>query len=209
MTEESARDWIAATLHVPRETLDRIEVFIEFLRRENTSQNLIAASTLDQVWERHVLDSAQLLPLAPRTGSWLDLGTGAGFPGLIVAALGNHKVTLTESRRKRIDFLSEAVRILDIADRTEIVGARVEAMKPRRFDVISARAFAPLEKLLTIASRFADDRTIWVLPKGRGAHAELDAVRRTWQGAFRAEPSITDPQSAIIVADHVRPKEQP
>ena len=130
-----------------------------------------------------------------------DLGSGAGFPGLIVAALHNGPVTLVEERRLRVDFLHRAAEIIGVA--VEIVGARIERVAPRPFDVISARAFAPLGRLLALATGFSTRKTIWLLPKGRNAESELEALEPSWQGDFRLEPSLTDPDARIIVAEGI------
>lgn len=200
MTEDGARAWLQAR-NVPRETFARIEAFLAFLREEAARQNLIAASTFGRLWARHVVDSAQLLNHAGRWSSWLDVGSGAGFPGLIIALLGEGEVTLIESRAKRVAFLREAASIAGVADRVTVVGSRVETAPRRRFDVISARAFAPLPKLLDLAQPFADKATRWVLPKGKSAAEELEAARASWQGKFRLVPSITDSEASIIVAE--------
>jgi 16S rRNA (guanine527-N7)-methyltransferase len=187
--------------------MERLEGFVELLRTENEKQNLVSASSLEQVWSRHVLDSAQLTHLAPANAStWLDLGSGPGLPGLIVALLHRSKVTLVESRRLRADFLRRAAEVLGVADEVEIVCARAETMAPRPFEVISARAFAPLDKLLAIGSAFSTSGTCWILPKGRSAKSELEAARASWQGEFRLEPSVTDADSGIIVATGVSRK---
>ena len=204
MTEDEARAWLSAR-NVPRETFAQIEAFLAFLADEATRQNLIAASTLDTVWARHVVDSAQLMDHAGDWDSWLDLGAGAGFPGLIVAILGQGRVTLIESRTKRIAFLEEAARVAGVADRVAVIGSRVETAPKRRYDVISARAFAPLPKLLQLAEPFTDKSTCFVLPKGRSAAEELAAARGSWQGDFRLVPSVTDSEAAIIVAKGVTP----
>ena len=204
MTEDEARAWLEAR-NVSRETFGRIEAFLAFLRDEATRQNLIAASTLESVWARHVADSAQLLDHAGAWRSWLDLGSGAGFPGLIIAILGEGQVTLIESRAKRIAFLRDAAQIAGVADRVEVIGGRVETAAKRRYDVISARAFAPLPKLLDLAQPFTDKSTRFVLPKGKSAAEELAAARASWQGAFRLVPSVTDSEAAIIVADGITP----
>lgn len=209
MTEDDARAWLEGTLHVPRETCDRLSLFLSFLKEEALSQNLVARSTLETLWSRHVVDSAQLIPLAPsRKSGWLDLGSGAGFPGLIIAAITGGQVTLVEERRKRVEFLAKAIDILEVGNTTTIFAGRAETLPAATFDVISARAFAPLEKLFAIAARFSRPETIWLLPKGRSAQAELDAACGTWQGVFRLEPSVTDPDSAILIARNVRPREQ-
>ena len=203
MTEEEARAWLQAR-NVSRETFDRIEAFLAFLTEEAKRQNLIAASTLDSLWARHVVDSAQLLDHAGDWQSWLDLGAGAGFPGLIVAIIGEgRQVTLIESRTKRIAFLEEAARIAGVSDRVMVVGSRVETAPRRRHDVISARAFAPLPKLLDLAYPFTDKSTRFVLPKGKSAAEELAAARASWQGRFELVPSVTDSEAAIIVAGGV------
>ena len=193
-----------AALDVPRGTMDRLQGFVTLLTEENARQNLVSASSLEHVWSRHVLDSAQLIRFAPaKAETWLDLGSGPGLPGLIVALLHRSKVTLVESRRLRAEFLHRAAEALDILDKVEIVCARAETMEPRPFDVISARAFAPLDKLLTIGSAFSTKGTCWILPKGRSAKSELEAARASWQGDFRLEPSVTDADSGIIVASGV------
>jgi 16S rRNA (guanine527-N7)-methyltransferase len=204
MTEEEARAWLEAR-NVSRGTFDAIFRFLGFLTDEATRQNLIAASTLDSLWSRHVVDAAQLLDHAGVWESWLDLGSGAGFPGLIIALLGEGRVTLIESRAKRISFLLEAASIAGVAERVTVIGGRVETAPRHRYDVISARAFAPLPKLLEVAMPFADRRTRWVLPKGKSAGEELEAARASWQGAFRLVPSVTDSEAAIIVAEGVTP----
>lgn len=207
MTEDEARARTEALVDVPRGTWNDIDRFIAYLRDEAQRQNLVSASTLDHIWERHLLDSVQLLAW-DRPGHWLDLGTGAGFPGLIIAALRSGPTTLVESRRKRIAFLEGAVGLLGIGARTAIVGTRLEMMKVARHDVISARAFAPLDRLLAVAHPHSHDGTIWLLPKGQSAHSEVEAARRTWQGSFRVEPSLTDPVSGVVIAEHVRPRRQ-
>ena len=194
-----------AALDVPRETLDRLAAFSEYLRAENEKQNLVSRRTLDEVWARHFLDSAQLLRFSPpEPRSWLDLGTGAGFPGLILALLSDHRLTLVESRKLRVDFLTRAAGLLGIQDRVTIVCTSIEKFEVRSFGVISARAFAPLDRLLTLGERFATPNTRWVLPKGKNAQSELEAAESSWQGSFRLEPSITDPEARIIVAEGVR-----
>lgn len=206
MTEDDARAWLESEIGVSRETMERIERFITFLFDEGERQNLIAASTRDHVWARHVVDSAQLLPMAKGVGDgpWLDLGSGAGFPGLVVAALNDRPMILVESRRKRIEFLQQAVDLLGVAGHVTVLGARVEAVAPVAASVISARAFAPLDRLFTLGARFSRSGTLWLLPKGRNAQSELEAARNSWQGVFHVKQSITDAESAIIVAQGVK-----
>jgi 16S rRNA (guanine527-N7)-methyltransferase len=205
MDEAEARQRLA----VPRETLRRLEIFVALLREENQRQNLVSKASLDAVWSRHILDSAQLLNLAPAGARiWLDLGTGAGLPGLVIAAISPLQVTLVETRKLRADFLRLAAGQMEIADRVEILCAKAEAVPARLFDVISARAFAPLNRLLAIGSRFSTDKTLWILPKGRNAKTELEAAESSWQGDFRLEPSLTDADAQIVVASRVRPRKK-
>ena len=180
-----------------------------FLGAENERQNLVSRSSLENVWERHILDSAQLLRFAPHASTWVDLGAGAGFPGLVVAALSSGRFTLVETRRLRVDFLVRAAEIMGIEDRVEVLHSKVETVVPRPFDVISARAFAPLDKLLRIGLPLSNTETVWILPKGRNAKSELDAAQSSWQGEFRIEPSLTDADAGIIVARGVKPKRKP
>jgi 16S rRNA (guanine527-N7)-methyltransferase len=201
MTEEEAR----AALDVPRETLQCLKAFAALLREENARQNLVSNASLEHLWARHILDSAQLLRFAPPgAATWLDLGTGAGFPGLIAALLHPARTTLVEARRLRADFLARAAEVLGVAGKVEIVCAKLDAVAARPFEVISARAFAPLDKLFSVGERFSTPETIWVLPKGRNAKTELDAARASWQGDFRLEHSLTDADAGILVATGVQ-----
>lgn len=206
MTEEEARVWLAGHCDVSRETWQRLECLVEGVVAESESQNLIAASTIPAIWERHIVDSAQLL-LHASGQNWIDFGAGAGFPGLVIAAIAGIPVTLVESRRKRIEFLMAMADRMGLGRQVTVVGRRVEVVEPSEsFAVISARAFAPLPRLLELTTKFSTEDTRWVLPKGRSAADELAQVRRTWQGDFRIEPSVTDPEAGVIVAHRVRPK---
>jgi 16S rRNA (guanine527-N7)-methyltransferase len=206
-SEQEADEWIASHFHVSRETMSQLRAFAGLVEQENERQNLIARSSLPHIRRRHIADSAQLVRHAPADATrWLDLGSGAGFPGLIVALLWPGDVTLVESRRLRAEFLRAAASGLSLSQRLSVAHARLEQMTPRPFDVISARAFAPLDRLLLLATPFSTEKTRWILPKGRSAQSELDAARGAWQGDFRLEPSLTDPDAHIIVAEGVRPR---
>jgi 16S rRNA (guanine527-N7)-methyltransferase len=206
VTEDEARAWLDTHCHVSRGTWRQLEIFVGGVIAASHDQNLIAASTVPAIWERHIVDSAQLL-LHASGESWIDFGSGAGFPGLVIAALAGVPMTLVESRRKRIDFLTEMTNQMGLAGRVTVIGRRVEMIDPvEPFAVISARAFAPLPRLFELTTKFSTEDTRWVLPKGRSAADELVQARRTWQGDFRIEPSVTDPEAGVIVAGHVRPK---
>jgi 16S rRNA (guanine527-N7)-methyltransferase len=187
---------------VSRETYERLEAYVELLGVENKRQNLVSAATMARVWDRHIADSAQLLRFAPSPGSaWVDIGSGAGLPGIVIACLVKEPVTLIEPRRLRADFLHRVSESLGLEAR--IVCNKVERVRGQ-FDVITARAVAPLPRLLEISQHLSTRNSVWVLPKGRSASAELADAWRTWQGAFHVERSVTDEDSSIIVATDVR-----
>ena len=199
----------AASRPVSRETFALIELYVERLKAANRAQNLVAVSTLDFLWERHILDSAQLLRFETMRGaSWIDIGSGAGLPGIVIAALGEGPVTLVEPRRLRAAFLQETVGALGLAPRVTVVPARIEAVADA-FDMITARAVAPLAKLLGMANHLAHYGTVWALPKGRTAKSELAEAQRSWQCAVRSEVSCTDPDSTVLVLTGVRAKSKP
>ncbi len=206
MTEEEARAWLTAHCDVSRETWGRLERYVAILLSAMDEQNLIAESTRPHVWARHIVDSAQLLLHAKQAGEgdWIDLGSGAGLPGIVLACLSDRPVMMVESRRKRIDFLDSVIAQLELPY-ARVFGGRVEMAPPAQAAVISARAYAPLPKLFESALHLSDKKSLWVLPKGRNAQNELEAARPAWQGVFHVEPSVTDGDSAIIVAHAVKP----
>ena len=192
----------AAGRPVSRETLEKLEAYVALLEAENVRQNLVSASTLDDVWRRHIADSAQLVRFEPRTGaSWIDIGSGAGLPGIVIACLVAGPVTLVEPRRLRADFLHNVVESLEL-DAT-VACAKAERVGGR-FDMITARAVASLPQLLKISAHLSTRKTVWALPKGRSAERELAEARKAWQGDFRVEPSVTDDESFIVVGTEVR-----
>jgi 16S rRNA (guanine527-N7)-methyltransferase len=191
---------------VSRETLSLLEAFVERIRQASTTQNLVSASTLDTIWERHVIDSAQLVRFESQAGvSWLDIGSGAGLPGIVIAALVEGPMTLVEPRRLRAAFLEETVAALGLADRVSVRCAKVEHALGS-FDMIAARAVASLDRLLGMAIHLAHDGTVWALPKGKNAESELAEATRSWQCEARSEISVTDPQARILVLSKVRAK---
>ncbi len=204
MDEAEARAWIEAA-DVPRGTIKRLEQLVALVRDEAETHNLIAPSTMSAIWARHIVDSLQLLALAP-PGRWLDVGTGAGFPGLAVAAASDRRMTLAEPRALRAAFLARSVATLGLAARVTVHAGRAESLSGSPFAVVSARAVASLPRLFAAAAAVADRTTTWLLPKGRGALAELAEARGAWQGDFALVPSITDPAAAIVVARAVRPR---
>jgi len=198
-TEGEARSWLASLPECDDQAMDRIERLIALLQAENERQNLVSRASLDAVWRRHIVDSAQLLDYVPRgTSPWMDLGTGAGFPGLVIAALRPEcEILLVESRARRVAWLEKARLALGL-DRACVMGSRLELIETRKMAVISARAFAPLERLITLSARFSTKETLWLLPKGRSAQQELDELEG-WRHAFHVKQSLTEPNAGIIV----------
>lgn len=191
----------AAGCDVSRETLARLSAYEALLRDEAERQNLISRSTSDDFWNRHILDSAQLLRFAPPQARWCDIGSGAGLPGIVIACLASgSRVTLIEPRRLRAEFLHRVVDQLSL--NAEVIASKVEHAEGK-FDVITARAVARLAGLFKISSHLSTRNTIWALPKGRNALGELAEAKNSWQGVFHVEPSVTDPDSRIIVATGV------
>ncbi|MBX9884442.1 MAG: 16S rRNA (guanine(527)-N(7))-methyltransferase RsmG [Novosphingobium sp.] len=182
--------------------MGRLDVLVAALREENERQNLVSRPSLSTVWQRHIVDSAQLLHVSRETvpeGPWLDLGSGAGFPGLVVAALQPERlVTLVDSRRLRTEWLARAAALMGLSN-VEVVQSRVEDLAGRAWAVISARAFAPLDRLLDVAARFSTPETLWLLPKGAKAQHELEALGAEWNRVFHVEQSLTDPAAGIIL----------
>jgi 16S rRNA (guanine527-N7)-methyltransferase len=191
---------------VSRETLKRLELYAALVRRESALHNLVAASTIHNLWERHILDSAQLVRFEPFAGaSWVDIGAGAGLPGLVVGVLVTGSVLLVEPRRLRADFLSRAVAELGLANRVSVLCAKAERVHGE-YDVITARAVARLSRLLDLSTHLSTKNSLWVLPKGRSARSELDEAQRSWQCEAKSVPSRTDPDSEILLVRRVRSK---
>lgn len=197
-SEAAARDFCATLTDA--EGMDRLERLSAMLRDENTRQNLVSAKSLDSIWQRHIADSLQLLAYVPReTARWLDLGTGAGFPGLAVAlARPDMHMTLVESRKRRADWLRSVCASAGLKN-CVVMAERLEAVESFPAGVISARAFAPLDRLLKLSARFSTPDTVWLLPKGRAAVQELQDQPSRISGLFHVEQSCTDPASGILI----------
>lgn len=198
--EGAVRGWLRDALGADEAAVSRLDKLVSLLREENERQNLVAAATLDQVWVRHIADSAQLLNVSRGTsGPWLDLGTGAGFPGLVVALLDpSREVVMVESRARRAAWLERVVAHFDLSG-SRVVAARLEMAPTFDAAIISARAFASLERIIALAARFSTPQTRWLLPKGRNGAKELSEMPKSLQTMFHVEQSITDAESVIVV----------
>lgn len=203
MTEEEARAWIAERYGGAK--VDQLERFVALLIKSNSEQNLIGKASEPQIWSRHILDSAQLARWAPHTESWLDVGSGPGLPGLVLAITEDKPVLLVEPRRKRVEFMQEAAAALALRH-VCIRQTLVEKISGEKFGAVTARAYAALDQIFASTIQLTDPSTVWVLPKGRSAERELEAARQSWQGVFHVEQSLSDTDAQIIVATGVRPR---
>ena len=198
--EQSAQAWLETLPEYDSAAKTRLILLAEMLVQENISQNLVATASLAHVWQRHIVDSAQLLVHVPRGTelTWLDIGTGAGFPGLVIAILRpDIEMLMVESRPKRSGWLERAKSVLGLGQ-AHVISARLELIETRPMSVISARAFAPLDRLLELSARFSSNETLWLLPKGRSAAHELQELTG-WRHMFHVEQSLTSPGAGLII----------
>jgi 16S rRNA (guanine527-N7)-methyltransferase len=201
----------AAAANVSRETLARLKTYAAMLEDWNARHNLVAQSTMNDIWRRHFWDSAQLVPLIPETAvSLADLGSGAGFPGLVLAELLKDRkrlrVVLYEATGKKCQFLETVASRLTLD--VQVRQARIEGEKPQAFDVIVARALAPLPSLLEYAQRFWANRTIGLFLKGQNVDAELTDAHKSWKFDLERLPSASDPSGVILKVTDLSPCRQ-
>jgi 16S rRNA (guanine527-N7)-methyltransferase len=196
-----SRDRFAGEFGVSRETLDRFDAYGALLAHWNRSINVVSPASLGHLWTRHFADSAQLWRLAaPAAANWVDLGSGGGLPGIVVAILGANQdgmsVHLVESDRRKAEFLRQCIRELSLSAKVHPV--RIEFYPGPRGSVVSARALAPLSVLLSYLPSTRSPGGIALFPKGRSHEKELDAALALWNFEYRLHPSRTDPEAAII-----------
>lgn len=188
---------------VSRETLDRLRLYGELLVKWQKTINLVGPSTLPDLWCRHFLDSAQLFPLLPESARVLvDFGSGAGFPGLVLAILGIPEVHLIESDQRKCAFLREAARQTQAP--VTVHAKRIEAVAPFAADVITSRALAPLAQLLDMAQPFLTPQTLCLFPKGQNVEAELTEAHKIWNMQVTRVPSRSDADATILRLSEVR-----
>ena len=194
----------AARFDVSRETIERLQIYEALLKHWQKGTNLVAPKTLDHIWHRHFADSAQLLELAPDSANWLDLGAGAGFPGLVIAICAANRedgrVHIVESNARKCAFCQEVVR--ETGCSVEIHQERIESLgagdKLIGVDIVTARALAPLDRLFELASPFFGAGTTGLFLKGRRANQELEAAARRWACEAQLHPSATDTEARIV-----------
>lgn len=192
----------AEVFDVSRETMDRLVIYAGLLGKWNPKINLVANSTLANIWHRHMADSAQIWALAPEGArTWLDIGSGAGFPGLVIAAIAAEKapelvVTLVESDRRKSVFLQTVAREMGVT--AKVITKRIEALEPQKADILSARALAPLTQLFEFAEKHRKTDGICLFPKGARVNSELTEASSCWHMSYETFPSVTD-QDAVIL----------
>ena len=197
MTEEEAQSYVGD--RSDDGALDCLYRYVQLLLDENRRQNLISRSSEDFIWSRHIADSAQLLSYIGTKGTLMDVGSGPGLPGLVLAILQpDRHCVLIEPRKRRHEWLAETARALELRN-VEVRGSGVEKLESFSADAITARAFAGLDKILTTCGRFSHTDTLWALPKGSSADSELSQLPSKHQPLFHVEQSITNPEAGIIV----------
>lgn len=188
---------------VSRETLDRLEAYVALLEKWRRRINLVSRSSMADVWRRHMLDSAQIVNYLPADCRRLiDFGSGAGFPGLILAILGIEGVELVESDGRKCVFLCEAARITHT--KVIIHNQRIESLAAFPVDVITARAFAPLDRLLAYAAPFSASHTRLIALKGAYIDKELTVATKCWKMDIERHPSLTDPNATVLCIRHIQ-----
>jgi len=198
MTPPLSPDDFAARCGVSRETLARFQTYADLLLRWQKAINLVGASTLPDLWRRHFEDSAQLFSLLPPTARVLvDLGSGAGFPGLVLALMGVPEVHLVESDRRKATFLREAARATGTA--VTVHADRIESVPPFPADVVTSRACAPLQDLLKLSLPFRKAGTLGLFLKGKMVNRELTRANEVWDIESTIRPSGTDPEGSILL----------
>ena len=191
-----------AGLDVSRETNERLQIYAKLLRTWNPKINLVAPSTIYDLWSRHFADSAQLYALAPEGfDHWVDFGSGGGFPGLVIAILaqertGTSRVTLIESDARKCAFLRTVLRETGVA--ATVITKRIEAVQPLSTSVVSARALAPLSKLLEFAHLHLSETGVALLQKGQNWEKEMPDAKSAWQFSYRIDKSVVDENSVIL-----------
>ena len=191
-------------VNVSRETIEKLETYANLLSRWQSKINLISTNSLQQAWRRHFLDSAQIYLMSPKkVASAIDVGTGAGFPGLVLSIMGMKNVQLVEQNKKKCAFLYEVIRETEA---TAIVHpCKIENLPVKDYDVVLARAFMPLDGLLKVVSPFFGKNTLGIFPKGSRVNQELTAASKNWKMKTVIKQSITSPDGKIVlVKDLVR-----
>jgi 16S rRNA (guanine527-N7)-methyltransferase len=193
---------------VSDEILQRLQAYADLLEKWQKKINLVGSNTISKLWNRHMLDSAQLFPLLPRPDcSVMDFGSGAGFPGLVLAIMGGPQVTMVESDGRKCAFLAEAMRITQTGPSARLENCRIEDLSSGQVDVVTSRALAPLGKLLVFAGPFLREDSICLFLKGKKADEELTQTEKNWKMQVIKVQSRSDPSGTILKLENVKRRE--
>jgi 16S rRNA (guanine527-N7)-methyltransferase len=193
---------------VSDEILQRLQAYADLLEKWQKKINLVGSNTISKLWNRHMLDSAQLFPLLPRPDcSVMDFGSGAGFPGLVLAIMGGPQVTMVESDGRKCAFLAEAMRITQTGPSARLENCRIEDLSSGQVDVVTSRALAPLGKLLAFAGPFLREDSICLFLKGKKADEELTQTEKNWKMQVIKVQSRSDPSGTILKLENVKRRE--
>lgn len=195
-------DQIVSDFALPPETLARLKIFENLLAAWNRRIALLGRGEGNRIWERHIADALQLVPLLPPGADGIDLGSGAGFPGLVLAIAAGVPFTLIEANQRKAAFLAEAARATDTA--VQVLSNRIETVRLPPARLVTARALAPLPRLLALAAPFLAPDGVALFPKGKNVEAELTDAARQWQMRVERLPSRTDPQGSILRISEIR-----
>lgn len=197
MNRPSTPHHFAAEIDVSRETLQRLQIYHDLLLKWNSRVGLVGMSTIGDIWRRHFLDSAQLIRCIPKKSKvWVDIGSGAGFPGMVLAILNAGTIHLVESNQRKCTFLREVARMTQT--NVEIHNERVEHLDPWPIDVITARAVAPVAKLLELSRSLVTAETTCMFLKGQDIDDELTEAGKYWKMSIDRTPSVTDCKGTIL-----------
>ena len=193
MTKEEVIDFF----NIKKNEVRVLEAFLLDLKKTNKQINLVGPSTLLNPWDRHICDSIQLTTIIKnKQSSIIDMGTGAGFPGLVMAMVGYNNITLVDSKKKKVNFLNKAIRKLNL--KTKVINARVEDIKPRPFEFVISRALAPLERLLNYSLFFSNKNTTLVFLKGRSVMNEISEAKKGFYFNFKTVNSLSSGCGKIV-----------
>ena len=197
MTEFLTAREVGAQLDVSRETLERLELYVDLLIKWQRAINLIGHRTIDDIWRRHILDSGQLKAHITTTGGTvIDIGSGAGLPGLVLAIMGMPNVCLVEANSRKCAFLREAIRLTET--NATVLNARVEDVTGLAATVVTARAVASLDQLIKISKFLSTPNTLFIFPKGKGFKNELTELKNKWSMVLTVLPSLSSAEGVVL-----------
>jgi len=204
MTDNFCYDDFVQKIEVSRETYHRLENYIALLKKWQGKINLISDSTVSDIWKRHIMDSGQLMKYLSESDKIIDIGSGAGFPGMVLAVLGIKNMTLVESDTRKAAFLREAARVAGVE--INIINQRIESIAHQDINVITARGFASIDKMFSMIAHIVNISIKLLLLKGKSYLEEVEEAKRNWSFDYQTYPSITG-DGAVIILNNVSKRE--